>query len=92
MIKQVHDSLTVHENSQVLKIDNFSELQNVISPPLPPQPPASLCRIVYKNIYETQPLHSIYQQQKNNIFRSNFATFAAKNSQTFDKNHEHPEV
>ena len=92
MIKQVHDSLTVHENSQVLKIDTFSELQNVISPPLPPQPPASLCRIVYKNIYETQPLHSIYQQQKNNIFRSNFATFAAKNSQTFDKNHEHPEV
>ena len=95
MIKQVHDSLTVHENSQVLKIDNFSEIQNVISPPpFPPspQPPASLWRIVYKNIYETQPLHSIYQQQKNNIFRSNFATFAAKNSQTFDKNHEHPEV
>ena len=93
MIKHVHDSLTVHENSQVLKINNFSELQNVISPLPPyPQPPASLWRIVYKNIYENQPLHSIYQQQKNNIFRSNFATFAAKNSQTFDENQEHPEV
>ena len=37
MIKQVHNSLTVHDNSWNLKFDNFSEFQNVISdnPPSP---------------------------------------------------------
>ena len=31
MIKQVHNSLTVDDNSWTLKFDNFSELQNVIT-------------------------------------------------------------
>ena len=93
MIKQAHDSLTVHENSQVLKTDNFSELQNVISPP--PSPPSpqrhydALCTKIYMRL---NPYTRYTNSKKNNIFRSNFATFAAKNSQTFDKNHEHPEV
>ena len=31
MIKQVHNPLTVHDNSWTLKFDNFSEFQNVIT-------------------------------------------------------------
>ena len=31
MIKQVHNALTVHDNSWALKLDNFSEFQNFIS-------------------------------------------------------------
>ena len=31
IIKQVHNSLTVNDNSWTLKFDNFSEFQNVIS-------------------------------------------------------------
>ena len=48
MIKQVHNSLTVHENLWILKFDNFSELQNVISdnpPPPSSHRPTSLSRI-----------------------------------------------
>ena len=30
MIKQVHNLLTVHDNLWTLKLDNFSELKNVI--------------------------------------------------------------
>ena len=31
MIKQVHNSLSVHENLWTLKFDNFSEVQKAIS-------------------------------------------------------------
>ena len=31
MIKQIHNSLTVHHNSRAFNFDNFSEFQNVIS-------------------------------------------------------------
>ena len=31
MIKQVHNTLTVHDSSRILKLDSFSEFQNVIS-------------------------------------------------------------
>ena len=31
MIKQVHNSLTVHDNLWTLKFDNFSEFHNVIN-------------------------------------------------------------
>ena len=38
MIKQVHNSLTVHDNLWTLKSDNFSEFQNLISDsPLHPE-------------------------------------------------------
>ena len=38
MIKQVHNSLTVHENSRALKFHHFSEFQNVIGDsPLTPE-------------------------------------------------------
>ena len=38
MIKQIHNSLAVDDNSRALKFDNFSEFQNVISDSLPPPP------------------------------------------------------
>ena len=42
-IKQVHNSLTVHDSSRALKFDDFFEFRNLISdsPPLP-HPQASL--------------------------------------------------
>ena len=42
MIKQVHNSLTVHENSRALKFDHFSEFQNVIGDS--PSPPSVIIR------------------------------------------------
>ena len=63
MIKQVRNSLTVHDNWWTLKFDNFSKLQNVISDSAPtlerhygalvvaPNYRASLWRIAYKNLY-----------------------------------------
>ena len=39
MIKQIYNSLTVHDNSWTLKFDNFSEFQNVISDSSPTPPP-----------------------------------------------------
>ena len=43
MIKQIHNSLAVDDNSRALKFDNFSEFQNVMSdsPPPPPFPAPS---------------------------------------------------
>ena len=40
---QLHNSMTVHDNSWALKFDNFSEFQNVISdrPPSPASPSPS---------------------------------------------------
>ena len=51
MIKQVHNLLTVHDNLWTLKLDNFSELKNVIgdnSRPPPPHRPTSLSHIAYQ--------------------------------------------
>ena len=44
MIKQVHNSLTVHDSSRALKFDDFFEFRNLISdsPPPLPHPQASL--------------------------------------------------
>ena len=59
MIKQVHNSLTVHDNLWILKFDNFSEFQNFISDNNPlhrPHFPTSLSRIAYENRYVTHPL------------------------------------
>ena len=60
MIKQALNSLTVHGNLWTLKIDNFSEFQNVISdnptPPPPSRHPRTLfSRIAHKNRYVTHP-------------------------------------
>ena len=38
MIKQVHNSLTVHDNSWTLKFYNFSDFQDVISDSAHPTP------------------------------------------------------
>ena len=51
MIKQVHNLLTVHDNLWTLKLDNFSELKDVIGDnrrPLAPHRPTSLSRIAYQ--------------------------------------------
>ena len=62
IIKQVHNSLTVHDNSWTLKFDNFSEFQNFISDSpqhrssFSPSPRASLWPTVYEKRYVTHPL------------------------------------
>ena len=56
MIKQVHNSSTVHDNLETLKFDNFSEFQNVIKDNPPPPPPTSLSCIAYENRFVTHPL------------------------------------
>ena len=38
MIKQVHNSLTVHDSSRALKFDDFFEFRNLISDSPPPSP------------------------------------------------------
>ena len=40
MIKQVHYSLTAHENSWTLKFDKFTGFQNVIRDEAPPKQPS----------------------------------------------------
>ena len=52
MIKQVHDSLTVHDNSRTLKFDNFSEFQNAISDN-PPPPNVIITHRVRKSICDS---------------------------------------
>ena len=50
---RVHNSLTVHDNSWALKLDNFSEIQNVSSDnPLPPSVIITLC---HENRYVIHP-------------------------------------
>ena len=60
---RVHNSFTVYDNSWPLKVDNFSEFQNVISdspptpsppPPAPPPPPPSVIMTlsVRKSIFD----------------------------------------
>ena len=47
MIKQVHYSLTAHENLWTLKFDKFTEFQNVITDKAPPKQPS-----LWSNAYE----------------------------------------
>ena len=66
MIKYVHNSLTVDNNSWTLKLDTFSELQNVISDNTY-KPPTSLSRIAYKNRYVTHSLPIFHSYLFNRI-------------------------
>ena len=59
IIKQVRNSLSVHDNSWTLKFNNISEFQNVISGY--PQR-ASLWLIVYENWNLAQPLMNSIKQ------------------------------
>ena len=52
---QIYDSLTVYDNSWALKLDSFSEFQNVISdsPPSPPSPSVIMKHCVQKWICDS---------------------------------------
>ena len=55
MIKQVHNSLTVHDSSRALKFDDFFEFRNLISdrPPPPPPPSIIMMHCVRKSIRDS---------------------------------------